>query len=274
MQKDYKAVPTNAAEQNESEFVEAFWTQCWEERADVAQANKIMRREEYPLMEPLLRELPRGSRILDGGCGMGEWTAYLTDQGFNVVGMDLSRRTIERLCEKQPNHHFVYGDIRRTQFEDASFDAYFSWGVFEHFENGLGECVAEAFRILKPGGLLFVSVPYQNWRHILMSTRDSGKWDPAYDRQLGDYRCSMRFYQWRLTRSELRRELGMHGFFVRSIIPIHRLEGVTRLLHWQMRWPESRTMLYRVTRRLLSVVLPADYISHMIMAIAEKRPET
>jgi len=265
------------AAMSEDTFIEDFWTRRWESISEFPQAESVVHQEEYRLMEPHLQKLPAQSRILDGGCGTGEWAVHLTNQGFNVVGMDLSRTTIEWLRRKLPSYHFVCGDIRHTQFDDASFDAYFSWGVFEHFERGLSECLVEAFRLLKPCGLLFISVPYQNWRHMLITTRDLWKWDHAYDRGFGGYRRPMRFYQWRLTCSELQRELEMHGFRVHSITPIHKLAGVGRLMqwelgwHWNNQWPESLKLLYRTTQHILGLIFPASYISHMIMAIAEKR---
>ena len=149
-------------------------------------------------MAPYLAQLPKGARILDGGCGLGDWTLCLARQGFSVAGLDLSRQTVAQLKSRFPEAEFVDGDIRRTVFSDNSFDAYFSWGVFEHFEAGLQDCVREAYRIVKPGGWLFITVPMDNLRLAMLAATNSSIPVPE-GRQ--------RFYQWRLTRPELQREL-------------------------------------------------------------------
>ena len=56
-------------------------------------------------MHSVLSQLPRGSLILDGGCGMGEWTVFLAQQGFDVTGLDISEATIARLGTWFPHVH-------------------------------------------------------------------------------------------------------------------------------------------------------------------------
>ena len=119
------------------------------------------------IIRPFCEAVPAQPRILDGGCGLGEWTVFLGQQGFDVVGLDLSAEVVDRLKVRFPATQFVRGDIRHTGFEAESFDACFSWGAFEHFENGIGDCLDEAHRVLRPGGWLFISVPFDNWRHIV-----------------------------------------------------------------------------------------------------------
>lgn len=270
MKKDYELVSDEQAHQSERDFVEAFWTQRWEARAQLPDPRCVERKDEYRLMQPFLRSLPSGGRILDGGCGTGEWTVHLTNAGYRVTGLDLSRQTIERLNGVLPNYEFLCGDIRQTGFPDSSFDAYFSWGTFEHFEEGLDACVREAARILKPGGWLFITVPFQNWRHIVREARSLQRWDPHFDPQLG-YQRPLRFYQWRFTRPELRRELELRGFQVERMAPIHKVEGVARWAEWDMRWLSGRSVAARAARRGLSLVIPSAFIAHMVFAVARRR---
>ena len=268
MRKDYETVSGENAGQDERDFVEAFWTRRWQTVERMPQAESVTRRDEYRLMWPYLRTLPRGSRILDGGCGMGEWVVYLAGQGFDVVGLDLSERTIDRLKAALPTHQFACGDIRRTGFPDRSFDAYFSWGTFEHFENGLGECIQEACRILKPGGWLFVSVPFHNWRLILRDAwRLSGSVEPSRE----DGATTHRFYQWRLTQPELRRELTLRGFRVLTIKATAKDQGVHRWLQWDVPFLKEGTAAFALARRAFTMTMPSGFISHMIWAAARKQ---
>src|SRR6476660_9561070 len=104
-----------------------------------------------------------------------------------------------------PENEFRVGDIRETGLPDASIDAYFSWGTFEHFEEGFGRVVSEAYRVLKPGGLLFVSMPTVNLRHAIGDTMTRA-------RKVSPQTGRTRFYHWRMTRRELAGTLSQHGF--------------------------------------------------------------
>ena len=269
MRKDYIPAKSYTGTTDEISFVEDFWTRRWENRSEIPASGLVSRREEYRIMQPYLRALPVGSRILDGGCGMGEWTVFLADQGFEVAGLDISRATISRLKTLLPEYTFRWGDLRRTEFSDSTFDAYFSWGVFEHFENGPGDCIGEAFRILKPGGLLFISVPFHNRRLIVHGTRHRGKSGPPPVLQ-GNPGHSDRFYQWRFTQPELRRELEDRSFRVHGVRPIAKAQGVHRWMQWDFRLFREGGLPFKLCRRLFTPIMPAAYISHMILAIAQK----
>jgi ubiquinone/menaquinone biosynthesis C-methylase UbiE len=266
MRKDYIAVPQDDLSAREDiDFVEKFWTERWDERELTHVGANITQREEYKIIYPYLKCLSSGMRVLDAGCGIGEWTVFLNKEGILTVGMDISERTISRLRSMFPRYQFVHGDVRKSEFDEASFDACISWGVFEHFENGLGDCIREMHRVLKPKGLLFVSVPFLNWRHILRDSFLKKGWDKTYDNTQ-----NQRFYQWRLTRPELCMELGMRGFRVMRVTPIHKAEGVGRWLDWDFRLFKRGTKSFRIARRAFSYILPSFYVSHMILAVAQK----
>jgi SAM-dependent methyltransferase len=267
MKKDYMIAEKDISS-DEIAFVEDFWTQRWESPDAVPSPGSVTGADEFKVMAPSLEGLPRGARILDGGCGLGEWTVFLTDRGFEVVGVDISERTIARLQALFPGYQFAHGDIRATGLAPASFDAYFSWGAFEHFENGPGDCINEAYRLLKPGGLLWVTVPFQNWRHLLREASPRYRWNEAYDLKPG-YPWPMRFYQWRFTRADLRQELEMRGFTVLELIPIHRDQGLQRTLVWDFGLTQG-TRRFRLAERLLRRVTPTRLVAHMLMAVCRK----
>jgi 2-polyprenyl-3-methyl-5-hydroxy-6-metoxy-1,4-benzoquinol methylase len=258
MRKDY--ITAEQPTDNETEFVEKYWTSVWErEGGPQGQLERIPRKDEYRAMVPYIAKLSKGARILDGGCGLGDWTLYFARQGFSVAGLDLSRQTVEQLNAHFPEAEFFDGDIRCTNFDDASFDAYFSWGVFEHFESGLQDCIREAFRIIKPDGLLFISVPFDNFRHAVLGTFERQK---RVDNRL-------RFYQWRLTKAELARELEIGGFEVLETKPIHTRQGVLRSLHHELGLSYEHP-LTKVLSTVLAPFLPGSLVSHMVFAAARK----
>ena len=261
MKKDY--IPVKLAEETLSEvgFIEAYWNQVWHKSQEAKNAGaKIASSEEYRWMDPYLAALPSGSRILDGGCGLGDWTIFYRQRGFDVVGMDICQDVVQGLNKIHPGDHFVAGDIRRTDFPDAYFEAYFSWGTFEHFELGMGAPLKEAWRILKPGGHLFISVPYQNRRHLHRDQVALWHWDET----------SMRFYQWRLTKPELQRELELSGFRVEGIRTIHKREGLLRAIQHDLGVPRG-SWLAKGLNFVLAPFVPRDWVAHMLLAIGSKQ---
>lgn len=268
MRKDYLPVEDHAKQIDEAAFVEQYWTDQWDVRDIPPDSNGVVRSEEYRIMRPYLDRLAPGSRILDGGCGLGEWTAFLSGRGFSVTGVDISAHTVRRLNQRYPTLDFRCADVRATGFEPASFDLYFSWGTFEHYEAGLGGCMSEARRIVKPGGLLFVSVPFHNRRHMLRDRRSAGA--SEHSNPAGGDTEPQRFYQWRLTKPELQHEFAAHGFTLRELRTIGKLTGAGRMLQWDLPLFTTGSGAYRVARRALATALPSSFIGHMILAVGER----
>jgi SAM-dependent methyltransferase len=268
MKKDYIPVAHAELAQPESAFLESHWTSIWTTAQSASKRSDVERRDEYQLLEPLLAALQPGSRILDGGCGLGEWTLYCASRGLDTIGLDVCKATVEGLKNAFPDCTFMTGDIRSTDFPDDYFDLYFSWGTFEHFENGLGDALEEARRILRSGGHLAVSVPFQNGRHLRRDTGHMALRDENRD-GTAESRSAMRFYQWRLTKPELQRELDIRGFRTLTVEPIHKQHGLRRAIKHDLHTnPNSRTG--RVLQALLGPLVPDDYVAHMILGIARK----
>jgi SAM-dependent methyltransferase len=115
--------------------------------------------EQYRIAyECTLRELPKGARVLDWGCGNGHFSYFLASMGFNVTGYSfLGYPRLMR--ESAQKFDFVQGsesDPRRLPFRDEEFDAVVSLGVLEHVRETGGDeraSLGEIQRVLKPGGV-------------------------------------------------------------------------------------------------------------------------
>jgi len=97
--------------------------------------------------------LPRGSRILDVGCGNG-WPIAdaLVTAGHRLVGLDSSHGMLARFRENLPNTPAVRGDARACSFAMGVFDAAISWGMLFHLEpRDQATAFASVSRVLKPG---------------------------------------------------------------------------------------------------------------------------
>jgi len=262
MRKDY-VIDDDASAADETAFVERYWTDVWKrEGGPKGTYDQIPSKAEYRVMAPYLDRLPVGATLLDGGCGLGDWTVYFTRNGYSTTGLDISRETVAQLGALFPDVTFATGDIRDTGLVANSMDGYFSWGVFEHFEAGLQPCIREALRVLKPGGYLFVSVPMDNLRHAAAGALGGirGNRNPS---------PGARFYQWRLTRAELARELTIGGFEVLAVKPIHKRQGILRALHHGLGLPYD-WFATKALSALLTPFIPGNMIAHMVLAIARK----
>lgn len=109
----------------------------------------------------ILADLPPRSRVLDAGCGLGRWVKWLNDHGHDACGVDVSADALRIAKHHLPDLELAVADVRALPFPDGCFDAVLSMGVLEHFEEGPQEGLEEARRVLRPGGLLFLSLPYE-----------------------------------------------------------------------------------------------------------------
>jgi SAM-dependent methyltransferase len=95
-----------------------------------------------------------GDRILDLGCGSGRTLAWNAQSGAALTGIDIAPYFAE---EAIGGSDLVLGDLRRLPLRDGAFTKAWSLDVLEHLSRpALVEMLAEANRVLAPGGALFV----------------------------------------------------------------------------------------------------------------------
>lgn len=110
------------------------------------------------------RAVKPGARILDAGCGAGEWVAFLNERGYDAEGLDYSPRLIANARRLYPACRWTLGSLQTLPYEDLTFDAVISWGAIEHDEDGPGTALREFHRVVKPGGTIIVTVPIDTIR--------------------------------------------------------------------------------------------------------------
>jgi ubiquinone/menaquinone biosynthesis C-methylase UbiE len=101
-------------------------------------------------------------RVLDVGCGTGYFARRISpriEPGGTVVGIDPSRPMLDYASRHAPaNCTFLAAGAERLPFEEASFDVVVSSLAFHHFPvDRRAEAVREMFRVLRPGGRLFIA---------------------------------------------------------------------------------------------------------------------
>jgi SAM-dependent methyltransferase len=99
-------------------------------------------------------------RVLDVGCGLGESAErFSRDLGAQVCAIDTSSRMVELTRDRGIDAQVA--DAEQLPFGDAEFDCVFVGWVLYHVP-GLEQAIAEAARVLKPGGRLVASTYFEN----------------------------------------------------------------------------------------------------------------
>jgi SAM-dependent methyltransferase len=120
------------------------------------------------LVAALLRDELRGpQRVLDVGCGAGGMFRWLLDNGHEACGVDSSPASLEHAAQLVPAGSLHLGEAGRLPFPNASFDGVLLLDVLEHTDDAAA--LAEARRVVRPGGWVLVAVPAFQW---LWSFRD------------------------------------------------------------------------------------------------------
>lgn len=98
-----------------------------------------------------------GGALLDAGCGPGHWTAYLSQLGHDIEGMDQVTEFIEHARDAHPGVAFRVGNIDESPFGVESLDGVLAWySVIHHAPGVIQRPLSEIARFLRPGGLLLV----------------------------------------------------------------------------------------------------------------------
>lgn len=113
-----------------------------------------------------LVEPEAGDRVLDLGCAAGAITHFLSEQGCETVGVDAEPLAIETARRLFPGLTFEVADVASLPFPAESFDKAVAADLVEHLDDAtFGRMLAEAMRVLRPGGTLSIYTP--NPKHLI-----------------------------------------------------------------------------------------------------------
>lgn len=124
------------------------------------------RQHSFAVQRELVLELlpDRPGRVLDAGCGPAVMAEPLLERGAEVWAVDASEEMIRLGGERLAAHparrrvHLRTGTLEGLEFADGSFDAAIAMGVLEYVPDRL-RALAELRRVLRPGGVLVLTIP-------------------------------------------------------------------------------------------------------------------
>lgn len=222
----------------------------------------------------------KNSRILEAGCGTGRVVKYLSDLGYeNIYGLELNKEIVNWINQVFPELKVDAGNILTMRYPDNYFDRVLSYGVVEHFRQGLDAPLISLFNVLTPGGLAVITVPSFNTLRVIKDKVDSSldfihpKRNPFLRRlfrkpdlpNIDDFEYLYHvyprrgpFFEYRLTRSEFEKACEAVGFNIIQSIPISHLDGLYHELgppliyfsNWSFRVSLLGTLLNRLLRLL------------------------
>ena len=212
-----------------------------------------------------------GSCIVEGGCGLGDKAWGLSNAGYKVSAVDFACQTLSRVKSQYPELDVINADVRNMPFSDHSQDGYWSIGVIEHFWGGYDEILKEAYRVLKPGGYLFLTFPSMS---LLRRVRVFMKSYPVLDYQKEIEPIG--FYQFILEPYEVKTKLRNIGF--KLIKKEEKRRSLLKGLHDD--WPLAEKMFKAflkiqhfkgksmIKRFILKSLTP--FCGHSIIIVAKK----
>ena len=152
------------------------WASYWQQSRELSKRTYTIIASLYrrvfirPRLHGVLRRhFGRGSQLLHAGCGGGQVDQGLHEQ-MRITALDISADALQLYQVNNPAVLRVrHGDILALPYADGTFDGYYSLGVIEHFtEQDIRRILAEAFRVLRPGGKVVLFWPHARATSVLV----------------------------------------------------------------------------------------------------------
>lgn len=117
-----------------------------------------------------LRPFGRG-RLLDVGCGTGDFLRQASALGWSCTGCDVSETALRKARERVPGAKLLVGTLEPLTLPPSSFEVVTLWHTLEHLPHPLGT-LREIHRLLAPEGKLVAAVPnLDSWEARILGSR-------------------------------------------------------------------------------------------------------
>jgi len=111
------------------------------------------------LLDEVLKELKPGARVLDVGCGTGEYVRRVQELGFVGCGIEPAEAMRKLAIEMNPGSVILDGIATKLSFPDSVFDLVICIEVLRYLHRSDGKlALREMRRVLRPGGILFLTM--------------------------------------------------------------------------------------------------------------------
>ncbi|MHA1440152.1 MAG: class I SAM-dependent methyltransferase [Promethearchaeota archaeon] len=243
-----------------------FWDKHWQSDNFV---EKVKLGERNSFIKKITKKyLTQASKILEGGCETGQNVYGLNCWGYDAYGCDFAENTINKIKREFPNLKVSTQDVRKLKFPNNFFDGYWSLGVIEHFYQGYDEILAEAKRVIKPGGYLFLTFPYMSHLRKFKANLRLYK--------IFDFNNKLKnddFYEFILNAEEVKGVVENYRFKLISKYPFDATKGIKDEITWTkpilQKVYNSRNIIAKGIRFLNSILF-SNISSHNILLVFKK----
>ena len=149
------------------------WEDIWDSASIEVELEAIAYERSQATLRAYLPYLPKDVPIVEAGSGLSAVVITLRRMGYHIQGLDYALNALLTSKAYDDTLSLVNGDVHALPYATNSLGAYLSFGVLEHFEHGMQPALEEAFRILMPGGVLVLTIPYPNVVHRYVAWKRS-----------------------------------------------------------------------------------------------------
>ncbi len=147
------------------------WQDIWDSASVERELELLKSKRARQTLSIWTEHLPKSGLILEAGSGLSATVITLRQMGYKVIGLDYAINALQVSRRYDSSLPLLAGDIHALPHATDSLDGYLSFGVLEHFEHGMMPALTEALRVLKPGGLMILTIPYPNVVHRFVEWR-------------------------------------------------------------------------------------------------------
>ena len=186
---------------------------CW---ANVTAAGQA-RQDRRARMAIQAIPVSEGKRVLEIGCGNGEFSRRFLNTGAEVHCVDISAKLIALLKTKYSgsNLAFEIANVEHLQYPDGYFDGVIGNGVLHHLN--LDVCLGEIYRVLREQGRIFLVEPNMLNPEVFLET--DVRWIGKFAQKTKDETA---FFRW-----SMKRRLSEIGFKLVEVVPFDFLQPLT-----------------------------------------------
>lgn len=190
------------------------WRDIWTKTEFDRELRTLDYRRSQQLINTYLPYLDKAAPILEAGCGPAHLVYYFRERGYNMLGADYAPEALIPTHARFPAIPLHIADVHHLPYPTNIFGGYLSFGVVEHFEHGPAAVLAEAHRVLRPGGILVLTVPHPNFVEGLRNTVNR-----LFPARLAKVGPRAEYYETTYTHRQLAQYVTDAGFNIKRIVP-------------------------------------------------------
>ncbi len=147
------------------------WEEIWDDASIEVELEAADYARAQATIHAYLPYLSKADAHLEAGSGLSAIVIKLRALGYDAHGLDYAVNALLESRRYDAGIPLAAGDVHQLPYRADYFGSYLSFGVLEHFEHGMLPALKEAYRVVKPGGVLVLTIPYPNVVYKLVHLR-------------------------------------------------------------------------------------------------------